>query len=547
MRSTFMGLETAKRGMYTQQSALYTTGHNIANANTPGYTRQRVNFQTTTPYPAVGMNRPQIPGQMGTGVEAGSVQRVREGFLDYQYRTENNKLGYWESKASALSQMEGIMNETTSDGLSKVMNQFWQSLQDLSVTPENRGTRAVVLQRGQAVVDTFHYVHGSLSAIRDDLGTEIGVSLKEINSILKQIGNLNKQIGEVEPHGYLPNDLYDERDRLVDQLSQHLNIKVEKVGSGGNALDIAEGQYKITLVNADGSEGANLVENSTFKQLGFKDSDEKLSYKVPDFLEKGSIQLFDSNGENPSSDIPLLDANNNVIFSQGSLRGMIESYGYSYKDQGGNDIIKGTYPQMLDDLDKMAFSFAKLFNEVHGQGYPLTGGEPEADKKNFFDLGAGTDYKNAASEIKLNSKLEAKDILASSSKDNAGDGKNAINLANIKGFNLSNGKITLEGGKEIDISAMNLPIKSGTIDSFYQGLIGGLGVEAQEANRLTKNSGVLLMSVETNRQSISSVSMDEEMTDMIRFQHAYNAAARNITVVDEMLDKIINGMGIVGR
>jgi flagellar hook-associated protein 1 FlgK len=348
----------------------------------------------------------------------------------------------------------------------------------------------------------------------------------------------------MEPHGYLPNDLYDERDSLVDQLSQHVNIKVEKVGSGGNALAIAEGQYKITLVNADGSEGANLVEKADFKQLGFEDTSGKMSHDTPDSISDGSIQLFDGDGKKLNVTLPLLDSNNNLAFSQGSLRGLIESYGYN---AGGT--TKGTFPEMLDDLDKMAFTFAALFNEVHGKGYNLEGKEPTDDKKNFFELGTNTgeDYKNFASEIKLNSNLEAKDILASSAADNSGDGKNAVNLANIQSFILSNGKITLEGGKEVDVTAMKLPIDSGTIKSFYEGIIGRLGVDAQEANRLTKNSGVLLMSVEKNRQSVSSVSLDEEMTDMIRFQHAYNAAARNITVVDEMLDKIINGMGTVGR
>ncbi|WP_406686217.1 FlgK family flagellar hook-associated protein, partial [Rossellomorea vietnamensis] len=142
MRSTFMGLETAKRGMYTQQGALYTTGHNISNANTPGYTRQRVNFTQTEPYPSPSMNRPQVPGQMGTGVEAGSIQRVRDSFLDTQYRGENNKLGYWDTKMEAMKKMEEVMNEPSDSGLSKTMDMFWQSLQDLAVNPTNSGARS---------------------------------------------------------------------------------------------------------------------------------------------------------------------------------------------------------------------------------------------------------------------------------------------------------------------------------------------------------------------------------------------------------------------
>src|SRR6478672_2643834 len=108
MVSTFHGLETARRGLNTQQSALYTTGHNISNANTPGYSRQRVNFETTTPFPGVGMNAPKIPGQMGTGVQAGSIQRIRDQFSDKQFRDENNKLGYWGARAGALERMEEI-------------------------------------------------------------------------------------------------------------------------------------------------------------------------------------------------------------------------------------------------------------------------------------------------------------------------------------------------------------------------------------------------------------------------------------------------------
>src|SRR5690606_19149738 len=151
MASTFGGLEIAKRALFTQQSAIYTTSHNISNANTPGYSRQRVNMQTVSPFPAASRNRPEIPGQLGQGVEAGTVQRIRDSFVDMQFRTENTKLGYWEARANALSQMEQILNEPSDTGLSAVLNQFWEALNILSVNPEDTGARAVVQQRGQAV------------------------------------------------------------------------------------------------------------------------------------------------------------------------------------------------------------------------------------------------------------------------------------------------------------------------------------------------------------------------------------------------------------
>ena len=132
MASTFYGLETARRALNTQQAALLTTGHNIANANTPGYTRQRVNMTTTQAFPSVGINRPQIAGQMGTGVQIGDVQRIRDSFIDTQYHTETSKLGYWQAKAEQLSQMEDIMNEPSETGLANTLDEFWSSLQDLA-------------------------------------------------------------------------------------------------------------------------------------------------------------------------------------------------------------------------------------------------------------------------------------------------------------------------------------------------------------------------------------------------------------------------------
>uniref|UniRef100_UPI0028A81280 flagellar hook-associated protein FlgK n=1 Tax=Sporosarcina ureae TaxID=1571 RepID=UPI0028A81280 len=219
MRSTFMGLETSKRGLYTQQSALYTTGHNVGNANTPGYSRQRVNMQATSGFPGVGLNAGTTPGFLGTGVEAGSIQRIRDTFVDHQFRSESTKLGYWESRTNAVAQMEDAIGEPSEYGLQQSMSDFWQSLQTLAANPENGGARAVVVERGVAVADSFNYIHKSVSEIKGNLGDQIDFSTNDINSLLSQIGELNKQIATVEPNGYLPNDLYDARDGLLDQLS----------------------------------------------------------------------------------------------------------------------------------------------------------------------------------------------------------------------------------------------------------------------------------------------------------------------------------------
>lgn len=513
MRSTFMGLEAARRGMFTQQSALYTTGHNISNANTPGFSRQRVNYVSTEPYPSIGMNSPYLPGQMGTGVEAGSVQRIREGFLDLQYRVENNKIGYYGSMSESLTKMEEIMNEPSKEGLQNTLSQFWKSLQGLANHTENSGARDVVASTGQMVADTLNYYYNSLTRVQVDIGQQIDVKTKEVNAVVSQIAELNKQIAAVEPHGYLPNDLYDQRDLLVDQLSKMVSIKVTNVKptNYGNSKTIAEGLVNIEIVKEDGTSYGppiNLVEvdktNGTISK-----NDITVEYDTTTKLVK-DIKV----GTNPV----------NMSFS-GELTGLIKSYGY---DDGSGP--EGFYPDMLDKLNKMTKAFAEEFNAIHKAGYALNATAPSGE--DFFTF----DATNPAQSIKVNSVIasDPTKIAAGIGNGDSANNQNAQKLADLKTKSFS------------DYS--NPPAGlTGNLDTFYAGIIGKLGVDSQSAKKNLKSSEVLADSVEFNRQSVSAVSLDEEMTNMIKFQHAYNASARNITVVDEMLDKIINGMGTVGR
>ncbi len=669
MVSTFHGLETARRGMMTQQAALYVTGHNIANANTPGYTRQRVNFESTEPYPPASRNRPQIPGQMGTGVRAGDIQRIRDSFVDTQFRGENSKLGFWQAKAEMLTQMEDIMNEPSDTGLAKSMDEFWNSLQDLAVQPQNSGARRVVRQRGIALANTFNYMYNSLKAVQKDYRNEIDISETQINSLLRQINQLNKQIGSIEPHGYLPNDLYDERDRLVDELSSLVNIKVEVKPSGGLASENAEGLYDIYLATPQGDiltdnsatpQPIKLVDSSDGKAYGIHIQYEdrtvldspvsKIKFFELKESEEGFVGPTDDIEADGSTFPPDYTLNQFSDFkTNGRLKGFIEGYGYKE-----GTVTKGIYNDMLSDLDEMAFTFAEHFNLVHQSGWSLNeirnGVENNYD---FFDLGGLTadNPAGAASIIKVAQAImdDVDNIAAAaegnviagsmertSSVDNATVGnpsikgvydrtKNTPNLSvdakkiqidlsfdettNAWSYNLTSydaagtalytsgpvsasGKISLYG---IDIDATLVKLNDNNsgiqtwsytfsaegvkpsdeafigngsnalelskvkdallsfggnltnVHTFYQGMIGSLGDQASEASRMLNTSATLTDSVEQRRMSISNVSLDEEMTNMIKFQHAYNAAARQITLIDEMLDKIINGMGLVGR
>ncbi|MDX8361196.1 flagellar hook-associated protein FlgK [Cytobacillus sp. IB215316] len=506
MRSTFHGLETARRGMTTQQTALNVLGHNIANANTPGYTRQRVDFVQTEPYPPASINRPEIPGQMGTGVEAGEIQRIRDRFLDIQYRSENSKLGYWESRAEALSRMEDIMNEPSDSGLSSTIDAFWKSLEDLAVDPSNSGARSVVRENGRSVAQAFNYIASSLQATQQDFKDKLDHSIDEINTLATLLNNVNQQIAEVEPHGLIPNDLYDERDRLLDQISNLANIEVSYTSSGGHAPPTADGIATVTLVDDSGNSLGTLVDTS------------------------GNVNALTINYNATNGLAESIDFDGNTIgvdggfASTGSIRSLIDSYGYT-----DGTSKEGVYPGMIKKIDEMAYAFATEFNNVHQSGWNINDIDAGTQTPvNFFE--ALTNPEGAAALLQLSAEIEAStDNIAASATGQLGDGGNAVALAEVK-----NNALTIDG-------------KTTNLQDYYEGVIGEMAVISKESIVFTNNVGLLLSTAEENRLSVSSVSLDEEFTNMIKFQHAYNASARNITTIDEMLDRVINGMGIVGR
>lgn len=646
--STFHGLEVAKRALFTQQSALHTTGHNISNANTPGYSRQRVNFEQTAPFPPASRNRPEIPGQVGSGVQAGTIERVRDEFLDVQFRGENSKQGYFDSLTNAINKMEEVMNEPSEQGLSKTMDRFWSSLQDLADNPQDSGARSVVRQRGVAVAETFNYLSNSLQTIQKDLKNETDVTVKDINSTLTQIKNLNNQISEVEPHGYLPNDLYDERDRLIDELSNMVNVDVTYSSNGGESKALAQGQASIQLADETGKPMQPPVSllngdtvnkmNVTYKDTGSQTLVDQIQvgdqgFSFDEFQSQGKLKglvratgymaegdgvaahsvskafsnadnITDSDlaaestltingtstvedgdppyeqGEAATIDIQdgmslqdLADAINGETDNTGVEAQIVPADGEPGADvtpkrlvltsqhegkeaslsvsgsaaqslgiQGevdGSTEPKGMYAEMQQNLDDMAKAFASEFNEVHRQGYTLNNLEDNENPKtpNFFSLGQGThEGIGAANSISISKEIqESTDNIAAAQQaegeDRAyiGNGDNARDLANVRDIPLD------ELGENT------------SVNTFYESVIGDMGVQSQEFRRLEDNSTTLTQSVEARRQSVSGVSLDEEMSNMIKFQHAYNAAARSMTTVDEMLDKIINGMGRVGR
>lgn len=477
MRSTFQGIETSLRALHAQQAALQTTGQNVANANTAGYTRQRANLQATSPYPSGGMNSPQIAGTIGTGVEASSIERIRDQYLDAQYRSGEAQVGYADMESNILKTVEAIMNDQEGSGLSGAMDEFWSSLQDLSINPNDEGIKTVVREKAVSLTDTFHYLNSALTTAQKDLQAEVDGAKDDINSIASQIADLNQKIGELEPSGYLPNDLYDQRDLLVDKLSSYIDIKVERTSSGSGANRAAAGIYMIKIA---GSSEA-LVQGNIANKVETVSNGRELEIQV----------------------------NGTTLSPTGSFQSLIRNFG---TDQS-------IYKTTIDQLDQLALTLATEFNNIHGNGYK----QDREKGSDFFTFSS----ENASSTITLSDDImkSTDNIAVGADGNKKSDGGNAAKLAELLNPNVGNG----------------------TIRSTYSEMIGEIGVKVQNANRLKENSENIRDLLSTKRDSVSSVSLDEEMTNMIKFQHAYNAAARSMTVMDEMLDRIINNMGVVGR
>ncbi|MBD8031463.1 flagellar hook-associated protein FlgK [Solibacillus merdavium] len=581
MRSTFMGLEASKRGLYTQQSALYTTGHNISNANTIGYSRQRVNMETTPGFPGTGLNTGKTAGHIGTGVQASSVQRIRDEFVDRQYRQETNKLGYWQSTTKSISQMEDIMAEPSEFGINKAFTEFWKSMEDVIDDPKDTAARKVMISKGQSLTDSFNYMDTQLKQIQGNIGNEINVVTDQVNSLLKQIADINKQIQTVEPNGYMPNDLYDTRDVLVDQLNDIIPVSISLEKSGGNALAIAEGSMTITYKDASGksidlvrgkefgslsSVGPELdatgnpvldgAGNPVYKEIdGDVDNSQTAGYSPFSHIVMTSVPIktlnpaynpnakdpnhgdYDPNYSVPEFVYPRNEENvshNALEPSKGRLAALIDAYGY--EDAAKN--VQGTYPEMMKKIDGLAKEIIDQFNSVHSNGVDLAG----LQGVNFFGGTTARDMKVAITDPKQVAAAGGLEpIIDQTTNTQAVDPVTGLLMFKIEEGNNKNilGLSALQ-------SAVLGNLQGGTFQSYYKSLIGELGVKGKQAITNEYNSTTLHLQIENNRASHNSVSLDEEMTNMITFQQAYNANARMITVIDETLDKIINGMGRVG-
>ncbi|TYP75722.1 flagellar hook-associated protein FlgK [Paenibacillus methanolicus] len=517
MTSTFHGLETARRSLFAQQASLNTTGHNIGNANTEGYTRQKVNLTASKPMEAFGLQRSTSAGQIGTGVDYTSITRVREKFLDDQFRNENKSLGNYEVQQDVLEKLEKIMNEPSDTGIRTVMSNFYDAWSDLSKTPESADGRKIVREQALALVDAFNQTAKQLSDLKGDITENIAIRTDQANGYLNNIAQLNSSIQKIEALGNDANDLRDQRDLMTDKLSKIMNVTVSHATNG----------YRISM------GGTELLNGSTVTPM----SAETLTtaYASGD-LNSGEIYgMIESRDKFVQGYISDLDNMVNSI-ANGEVEVTIPK-GSVLPD--GTTLNNVTYTGANRTLTEDLTVKVNGLNGLHQLGYNFTSNSTGLA---FFTKADGSTEGLTAESLRLNPEIEANaNKIATSMRVAVGATSDTVITGNntmaVLFSQMRDGQFNFGNGTDTDLN---------TGDAYFRSVVGQLGVQAEEANRRLANQQSLVDQVESNRQSVSGVSLDEEMSNLIKFQHAYNAAARTMSTMDEMLDKIINGMGRVG-
>jgi len=574
--SLSIGLDTAVKALRAHQLAVDIASHNIANVQSPGFSRQRLLLRPVGITNADRNSHDSLLGRAGMGVEASDVRRMRDIFLDFQARQTLGTKGQYSAYSTPLSQAEVVFNDPSDDGISGLLGKFWSAWHDVVNDPESSPARTALAHSTSSLTSRLQRAHADLTQQRTDLNISVSTIAGQINSASSEIASLNFQIKQVELNGTQANDLRDRRDLLLDQLS------------GLAQINYTEQSDKTVTVYLGNHE---LVTASTARAVA----------AVPDTSSVGMNKIiFAADGTD-------------VATNTGELRGVLDA----------RDV---QFPSLIAKLNTLAAGLISSINSVHQNGFGLDNSTGNA----FF---TGTD----ASNIALNAVIAGNPskIAAASAAGRPGDGGQALTVANLQlaasmiagtaAANLAVGETLSAGytasgvtignalqpgtyymtanGANLDLrygSAAGPVVGTATLaamapgggsitfmsgantvatiqvttalgysaaaqqtdllaagndtlqtehsaDAFYANLVSVLGADVNSANGLADSSDLLNTHLEQLRQSTSGVNLDEEVSNMNAAQRAYQAAARCITTIDDMLDTLINRTGMVGR
>ena len=554
----FSTLSSAKLGLLAQQLAIEVTGQNVANVETEGYSRQDVSFEANTPRGHIkygGLH------QIGTGVRVASIERAHDQFLFTQIMDEGDLTGSTEVKKEIFEQLEVLFNEGSGRSLNDAFSSFFGSIHDLATNPRGLPERTDLISKAEHLTSTFNQTGNQLFMLQRNIDATIESEVVEINSLTTQIGKLNESIHANEPTAqYKANDLRDNRDRLVKKLSKKIDIQLVQESDNQISLTLKDGTALVlkdqvfalsTSLNANnesfkdvyinsGSTKKNITSTVKGGQLrGYLDMRDTEVGSILDkmnILSGSFIQEFNSIhrqgfGIDGSSGLdfftPLdVKVGHNVNNKGTASVSMTNASPTSISVDEFEMVFTSSSSFNLNNLTTNAslgtfeFNTGTTFNVKDGFAVTISGAAVSGDKVKF------SVSEDAASRMSVSSKITAdRQKIAAGTTTNA-DGGNALRMANLQN-ELAFNSVTWSSGSG-----------SFTFDEYYNAVVSTIGIESFSAQAILRQQEGVMLQLNSRRESISGVSIDEEMIKMIKFQQAYNASARMISMVDEMLDTL---------
>ena len=603
--------------------AITTAGHNISNANTEGYSRQRVQLKEFDPLYKPDLERAERAGMIGQGMDSQSINRVRDELLDQRITEQQHSESYWETRSKYYTMIEQIYNEPDDVSIRSNMDKFWEGWQELSVHPESQAARQAVVTRGESLADSIKTKWEALMGVGNLINGDIEATVKQVNDYTRQIASLNAEIVRSRGMGDNPNDLLDRRDLLVDKLSKIINITSDRRDSDEFMVHL-DGHVLVQGGVARSFDLETVVDNNGYDKLVWKDTGNEAVIKggtlgalieLRDVDIRSEVQSLNTMTMNFSDLVNDIHRNvygaNNVtgldFFTQHSfvenvngnydrdgdgtldhsyifrftgttklnpqeqigLEGVMTLSGSggnvqvayhptdtvetvinrindsngevkAYLDRNNNLVLKGTTASAVENPDF-------VIRHVEDSGFFLTGytgilqasgaaGAYDYAQADAVQALAGAQFAvspvlNPAGYIEVNQALK-NDVMsvAAAYKDNsgnvnAGDGRAAVEIAAIR-----NTKVMI--GHER------------TFDDYFADSVTNVGLKGEQAENMHLSHSAVMEDLRSLRDSISGVNIDEELADIIKFQHGYNAAAKFVTVWDSLLDTIINRLGV---
>ncbi len=479
-------LNIGKSGLFTAKQSMSTTSHNIANANTDGFSRQEVRTETAIPVGEGGY-------VIGRGVEVQSIRRSHDELVEKKLNNSITGHKFNEERITQLGQVEEIFNEINSEGMNKILNRFFNSMRELSNQPENETIRNVVRENAKIVVADFHRIQENLDQVRAGVNRKVNLAVEEVNGLTKTIAKLNKEINIQEVSDGMANDLRDQRDRALRTLAEFFPIQ---------SYSDSEGQFVVSI------EGVgSIVAGGLAQELAVGASVQEGSSSV----DKGNAEIFFASRPG----IPFTDKLKNGVL------------GAAVKTR--NEELN-TLEKQLDDL---AYGLVLATNAIHRRGFANhqvptdSQGNPvpnAASKQvtgiNFFkeplDLKRAAEYIDLSDEIKE----DANNIATALEANKPGDNRVAIAISKLQHEKVLGGGTT-------------------TFEEQYLKSVGSIGLQAGKSKIDGEQSAGILAQAKSFKERLAGVSLDEEAANMVRYQNAYEASAKVIRASDEMFKAVI--------